>query len=561
MPINNPSSTVEGLPLRLKADFGAAGDGVTDDTVAIQKWFTAGTVSNRPLFAEPGTYLFSTVITMANGSAGSSYGDGFVMRGAGPKITVFKCSTDIAFINFQHAVQDMILENFGVICTISNTHQAIHCDGTVDEDGTPGTGGSMNNNRWRNIEITGFGTAMDLKAFSNSQILNCSIGNVGIGIYLYGNCNAVTCTGTVTTSVTTYGYHINGGTAISIEGADITTVASGTAIGCLVDGGSPVRIDHMRCENRGSGYPLHVNGSSTSVMLTNSEFTNFGGTSPYGVYVQSGNVMSANNSISGVTNPVRVDAGSIFMDALGLVAMDYYTAGVKTGTWQANVFTSLAGNDGLAASASTRGRIRFQAYQGAADDQLQFLIQTQGSSTYSADNINQYNTDSRLGNVANSSSGNLGFSINLASGQNFVVQGENGTPGTNVSGGVLFKGSKWFLVGANVITGGDFGILMASGATNPGSLAHWIDTNGNSHIGWGLTSGTPNGTARLNIYGTLGTLTYTVAQLNALTAMTTGARAFITDAIAPITALGATLTGGGTNKAPVYYNGSAWVSG
>jgi hypothetical protein len=63
-------------------------------------------------------------------------------------------------------------------------------------------------------------------------------------------------------------------------------------------------------------------------------------------------------------------------------------------------------------------------------------------------------------------------------------------------------------------------------------------------------------TATLDVAGTIRASGYTVATLPA---GTVGMTAYVTDALSP-TFLG-TLTGGGTVKCPVFYNGSAWVAG
>ena len=77
----------------------------------------------------------------------------------------------------------------------------------------------------------------------------------------------------------------------------------------------------------------------------------------------------------------------------------------------------------------------------------------------------------------------------------------------------------------------------------------------NSIVDNGVDSLKVNGSA---IVTTLKTSAFTVATLPAPPAQGLGARAHVTDALNP-TYLG-TLTGGGTVKCPVFYNGTAWVS-
>jgi hypothetical protein len=78
-----------------------------------------------------------------------------------------------------------------------------------------------------------------------------------------------------------------------------------------------------------------------------------------------------------------------------------------------------------------------------------------------------------------------------------------------------------------------------------------------------IATASPNGIDKLQVNGsvsatTLKTSAFTVATLPTPPAQGEGARAYVTDASNP-TYLGA-LTGGGTVKCPVFYNGTAWVS-
>ena len=102
------------------------------------------------------------------------------------------------------------------------------------------------------------------------------------------------------------------------------------------------------------------------------------------------------------------------------------------------------------------------------------------------------------------------------------------------------------------------------GALNMVANENWTDVAQGTRIDCSLTA---NGAASaaaawtctqtaFSVTGTLSTGGYTVS---GLPAGTVGQRAYVTDATAP-TFLGA-LTGGGTVKTPVFYNGVAWVAG
>lgn len=457
MPINNPSSTIEGLPLRLKADFHAAGDGITDDTVAIQAIVDQISIQGRRGEMEEGTFLITSPITMKNGTGGTSgvYGDGFVLRGAGPKLTVLKATTDIAGIIFPHAVQGMILENFGLLCTAgSSTHNAIHCDGSLNEAGNPG-GASMNACRWSNIEITGFKIGIDATYFSNSQVINCDI-SCPTGVHVYGSSNSVVFSGTTTTGATVFGYHLEAGQAITVQGCDITT--TGSAVGIEIDGASNVAIINVRCENGGSGYPAEVNNSSSDVIFIGCGFANFGGTSAYGLHVNAGTVVSFSTSFVGTAGGVRVDSGTFRSDH-SVTLVDYFSAGSLSFTYPSQIIsgdTALLENYSLILRGVSHGS---------------------GSSLYGGALI--WDGKSNTRNYA------IGFPFNNINGDlGIYVSAANGTIGLS-------------------------GITAGTGQPNVGLLT-FDGVNQRIHSGNnGISGGTgaPTGTATMNVYGSLSVTT------------------------------------------------------
>jgi hypothetical protein len=55
-------------------DFGAAGNGVTDDTAALQAWLNACSANGIPGFMDPGTYLISSALVVTNSNGISIFG-------------------------------------------------------------------------------------------------------------------------------------------------------------------------------------------------------------------------------------------------------------------------------------------------------------------------------------------------------------------------------------------------------------------------------------------------------------------------------------------------------
>lgn len=74
-----------GDELNLKRDFGAAGDGVADDTAAVNAFFTACAAAPRACFAPAGTYMTGGITWNVQGTSLGS-----VVRGAGQGATIFK---------------------------------------------------------------------------------------------------------------------------------------------------------------------------------------------------------------------------------------------------------------------------------------------------------------------------------------------------------------------------------------------------------------------------------------------------------------------------------------
>lgn len=81
------------------------------------------------------------------------------------------------------------------------------------------------------------------------------------------------------------------------------------------------------------------------------------------------------------------------------------------------------------------------------------------------------------------------------------------------------------------------------------------------HNGGGVSIGntTNPGAANLSVTGTVKTLVTTVASLPSAATVGAGARAFVTNALAPV--FGSAVVGGGGVNVPVYSTGSAWFVG
>ena len=157
-------------------DFGAKGDGVTDDTAAIQSAIN----SSQPLFFPTGTYLLrlSQTIALEGGNSVCSLiaNTGMVLRGAGAGKTIFKLkdneSTDASPKYFNIIAGNTIIDGLlieGITFDINGTNNKI----------SPNRGSnSYNNFNCAALMISGSTLTSGIDArLTNSKILNCEVIN------------------------------------------------------------------------------------------------------------------------------------------------------------------------------------------------------------------------------------------------------------------------------------------------------------------------------------------------------------------------------------------------
>ncbi len=280
-------------------DFGAVGDGVADDTAAIQAAVTASRAVEMPA----GSYLISGVITLpANTTLRGATAMSTTMLRAGSNLSFFQLGTNCTLENFRfnrsgattalsgHLVNTTgasgsrlrnIFADYsynGIYITstaglflegiyLSNTvHYAIYCDGNVVND-----------------------------IFLSNFILHCGNQTDAIGIYLNDNCEAFTAVNgdcllglanlKMTSSVFAASprlhpcfnkfsnvYFDSAATGVQIANTEVTKFencwfASSTAVGCNLSGNT-LNISFFNCEFAGNGQGGLNVGASTCAYTT-----------------------------------------------------------------------------------------------------------------------------------------------------------------------------------------------------------------------------------------------------------------------------------------------------
>lgn len=194
-------------------NYGALGDGVTNDQAAVDAWLVA--CAGRTGYAPAGTYMVDSIAPAS----------GTLIRGDGPSVTVFKARTnnDAPVIDLG-TKSDITLKDFSV-----NGNSAVKAGGPGQADGVLLTNG--NRIRCENVLVTdcqdwGF---VFLQG-SDIRLTNCSVTNLKGGI----DANSVR------------GGYLLGATGTSLNDAFCTgCTASGTGTTIFYDGFvSEVGVDH-----------------------------------------------------------------------------------------------------------------------------------------------------------------------------------------------------------------------------------------------------------------------------------------------------------------------------
>ena len=261
-------SMIEGALINA-LDFGAVGDGVTDDTAAIQLAINAG-----PVFIPAGTYKVSSTITLPSNS--KVHGAGInktIIDFTGVGISLFATSVNTIFIH----LTDMSLEGNGLTGVSGNGHAINFVDPLADGTFSPQQAVlerlEINGFRGQDIRTTGVATKISAAGICmyNSLQNVCRdiyIANCGHGFYLATtqNCRIENCVSVDSDKFAVVAYDnenlivdkcdlLNAGDGTVDPGYPATSYSWGSGV-ILSYGNSAFALRNSKVKNNSSGSAL-----------------------------------------------------------------------------------------------------------------------------------------------------------------------------------------------------------------------------------------------------------------------------------------------------------------
>ena len=163
-------------------DYGAIGDGVTDDTTAIQNWANALTSKDYLGFLAPapgGFYKITSTITFTNtcrifGAGGGKHTTSYPYT----KSHIRMFTTATTALSFTFANDSLYLSGVAITAVTPGNFANVGCYGIVQSGGA----GDMDCSIFDQVLVTNFNVGMYLHSCADTEVRGCSLGYNGVGV-------------------------------------------------------------------------------------------------------------------------------------------------------------------------------------------------------------------------------------------------------------------------------------------------------------------------------------------------------------------------------------------
>lgn len=218
----------------------AKGDGITDDTVAIQNAINNAHSINQPIYIPSGTYIISKTIYIPTNT--QVYGDGktlTVLKANSIMSTILLLNGNKTSGNYYNEISKIGIDGNNVASTgveFLYTRESILRDCRITRCGI-GVKASINS--WSNAisscqVVKNSDTNILLNAQSNDfNIIDCQLDNAGnYGLHINGDCQMVNIMGCVVQTCGKDGILVDGGRALNIESCYLERNNTSLSKGC-----------------------------------------------------------------------------------------------------------------------------------------------------------------------------------------------------------------------------------------------------------------------------------------------------------------------------------------
>lgn len=371
-------------------NLGAKGDGVTDDTAAIQSAIGTAVSQKKTLIFPAGTYQISGTISVT-----SKYTH---LQGAGARLTFIRQSgTASALVigddcnNF--TVRDITFQGPGASTSLGD---GLECHG--------GTG-CIDGMVVEGCEFRGFNIGIYAENVSNSRISMCGFGADSpnnIGIQFIQNCNSNTVIGCPIVNNNTAGIINTNGRGLTVESCDL----GGPTQPCQIRNQNSASVSIIGCnlECYTGTYAVENFDLYGSVSLINTAIYQYG-TTAYSLGVGRDNGNTIINSGLGcyansTSSPVYTNWGwNVTLTTPSPVGVAAYSGTTLLGTYNSGPFDGEASTSPQVASLSNWGRV-VRLIRTGTDDALNISVRNSDGSYSYANLLSYYSATKANGNPA-----------------------------------------------------------------------------------------------------------------------------------------------------------------